>query len=46
LVAILPPGAFIITRLIIAFKNVTDRINKELATAKADAPVAGSRRVG
>jgi electron transport complex protein RnfE len=45
LVAILPPGAFIITGLIIAFKNVIDRIEKERAAAKADAPVAGSRRV-
>jgi electron transport complex protein RnfE len=45
LVAILPPGAFIITGLIIAFKNVIDRIEKQRAAAKADAPVAGSRRV-
>jgi electron transport complex protein RnfE len=45
LVAILPPGAFIITGLIIAFKNVIDRIEKERAAAKADMPTASSRRV-
>jgi electron transport complex protein RnfE len=45
LVAILPPGAFIITGLIIALKNVIDRIEKERAAAKSDAPAASSRRV-
>jgi electron transport complex protein RnfE len=45
LVAILPPGAFIITGLIIALKNVIDKVEKERAAAKSDAPAASSRRV-
>jgi electron transport complex protein RnfE len=45
LVAILPPGAFIITGLIIALKNIIDKVEKERAAAKSDAPTASSRRV-
>ncbi len=45
LVAILPPGAFIFTGLIIALKNMIDgEIEKREAAKKADAP-AESRRV-
>jgi len=45
LLAILPPGAFIITGLLIAIKNQIDARAKRLAAAKADLIVAGSKRV-
>ena len=45
LLAILPPGAFIVMGLLIALKNVFDAHNERLAAARRDAPVAGSKRV-
>lgn len=45
LVAILPPGAFIITGFLIAIKNVIDKHLQERAAAKKDKPVKGSKRV-
>ncbi len=45
LLAILPPGAFIFTGLIIAMKNVIDSRLKARADALKDKPVKGSKRV-
>ena len=45
LVAILPPGAFLVTGCLIALKNQIDTSLEQRAKAKADAPVAGSKRV-
>lgn len=45
LVAILPPGAFLVAGLLIALKNITDaKIQKRLAAKKSKAP-KGSKRV-
>lgn len=45
LVAVLPPGAFLVAGLLIALKNIIDaRIQRRLAAQKAQAP-KGSRRV-
>jgi electron transport complex protein RnfE len=45
LVAILPPGAFLVTGCLIALKNQIDTSLERRAKAQADAPVAGSKRV-
>jgi electron transport complex protein RnfE len=45
LLAILPPGAFIFTGLIIALKNVIDARIKARQDALRERPVAGSKRV-
>ena len=45
LVAILPPGAFLGTGCLIALKNQIDRSAEQRAQLKAEAPVAGSKRV-
>ena len=45
LLAILPPGAFIFTGLIIALKNVIDAKIERRAEARRDPVVRGSRRV-
>ncbi len=45
LVIILPPGAFIVTGFIIAFKNIVDTKIKERRDAVKDVPAAGSKRV-
>jgi electron transport complex protein RnfE len=45
LLAILPPGAFIFTGLIIAVKNLIDAQLKERKDALLDKPAAGSKRV-
>ena len=45
LVAILPPGAFLVTGCLIALKNQVDRSAEQRAQQKAEAPVAGSKRV-
>jgi len=45
LLAILPPGAFIFTGLIIAMKNLIDAKVKARADALKDSPVKGSKRV-
>ncbi|MEM0953847.1 MAG: electron transport complex subunit E [Pseudomonadota bacterium] len=45
LLAILPPGAFIFTGLIIALKNVVDARIKAREDALKDRPIAGSKRV-
>lgn len=45
LVAILPPGAFIFTGLIIALKNIIDTQIKERQAAQTSAVEVGSRRV-
>jgi len=45
LLAVLPPGAFIVTGMIIALKNVIDGQIKTRQNAVKDAPVAGSKRV-
>ncbi len=45
LLAILPPGAFIFTGLLIALKNIIDRGIRDRQAARREAPVAGSRRV-
>lgn len=45
LVAILPPGAFIFTGLLIAIKNVIDTTIKKREESKKSAPVKGSKRV-
>ncbi|MDO3384608.1 electron transport complex subunit E [Gilvimarinus sp. SDUM040013] len=45
LVAILPPGAFIITGILIAGKNVIDKHLADKAAAQKDKPVKGSKRV-
>jgi len=45
LLAVLPPGAFIFTGLIIALKNIIDARIKERQDALKDKPVAGSKRV-
>ena len=45
LLAILPPGAFIFTGLIIAVKNIIDERIKERQDALKEKPVKGSKRV-
>lgn len=45
LVAILPPGAFIVTGLLIAIKNVIDNKLKQRELAQQSSPVKGSKRV-
>ena len=45
LLAILPPGAFIFTGLIIAVKNLIDKTIKQREDALKAKPVAGSKRV-
>ena len=45
LLAILPPGAFIVTGMIIALKNVIDAQIKARQIAAKGAPLAGSKRV-
>ena len=45
LVAILPPGAFLVPGCLIALKNQIDRSAEQRAKLKAEAPVAGSKRV-
>lgn len=45
LLAILPPGAFIFTGLIIAFKNLIDSQIKAREEASKEKPIAGSKRV-
>ena len=45
LLAILPPGAFIFTGFIIAFKNLIDAQIKTRQDARKEKPVTGSKRV-
>jgi electron transport complex protein RnfE len=45
LVAVLPPGAFLFTGLLIAGKNVIDSEIKRRAAARKAAPVKGAKRV-
>jgi electron transport complex protein RnfE len=45
LLAILPPGAFIFTGLLIALKNLIDAQIKRREAARREAPVKGSKRV-
>jgi electron transport complex protein RnfE len=45
LLAVLPPGAFLFTGLLIALKNVIDSGLKARAQAIAERPAAGSKRV-
>ena len=45
LVAILPPGAFLVTGFLIALKNQIDRSIEQRAKAQVEGPVAGSKRV-
>ena len=45
LVAILPPGAFLVTGCLIALKNQIDTSLEQRAKAKGDSPIAGSKRV-
>jgi len=45
LLAILPPGAFIFTGLIIAVKNVVDGRIEKIQNARKEKPVKGSKRV-
>jgi len=45
LVAILPPGAFLVTGCLIAVKNQIDTTLERRAKTQAEAPVTGSKRV-
>ncbi len=45
IVAIVPPGAFLFTGLLIAMKNIIDARLKEREEARKEKPVAGSKRV-
>ena len=45
LLAILPPGAFIFTGLIIAVKNLIDGVIKKRQAALKEKPVKGAKRV-
>ena len=45
LVAILPPGAFLVTGFLIALKNQIDSSIEQRTKAQVEAPVAGSKRV-
>jgi len=45
LVAVLPPGAFIVTGFLIAMKNAVDAQIKRRANARKSKPVKGSKRV-
>lgn len=45
LLLVLPPGAFIVTGLMIALKNKIDSVRAERAAAQAQPIVAGSKRV-
>ncbi len=45
IVAIVPPGAFLFTGLLIAMKNIIDARLKEREEARKDKPIAGSKRV-
>ena len=45
LVVILPPGAFLVTGLLIAGKNSIDAAIKRRADAQKDRPVKGAKRI-
>ncbi|PCK09931.1 MAG: electron transport complex subunit RsxE [Alteromonadaceae bacterium] len=45
LIAILPPGAFLVTGLLIAVKNIIDAHMKKRAAAKSKSPATRSKRV-
>ncbi|BFM21166.1 electron transport complex subunit E [Gilvimarinus japonicus] len=45
LVAILPPGAFIVTGFLIALKNIIDHHQAQRAAARKEKPVKGNKRV-
>jgi len=45
LFAILPPGAFVLTGLLIALKNIIDKMQADSAMRKKDPVIAGSKRV-
>jgi len=45
LVAILPPGAFIVTGFLIALKNIIDHQQAQRAAARKEKPVKGNKRV-
>jgi electron transport complex protein RnfE len=45
LIAVLPPGAFLVTGFLIAIKNAIDAANKRRADAQRDAPVKGAKRI-
>lgn len=45
LVAVLPPGAFLVTGLLIAVKNMVDNELKRREDARKEKPVKGSKRV-
>jgi len=45
LLAILPPGAFIVTAFLIALKNIIDDTLRQRRLRRQPAPVAGSKRV-
>ncbi len=45
LVAILPPGAFIITGFLIALKNISDQHQKDRESQRKEKPIKGNKRV-
>ena len=45
LIAVLPPGAFLVTGLLIAGKNYIDAAIKRRADAQRDRPVIGAKRI-
>jgi len=45
LIAILPPGAFLVTGFLIAIKNSIDAAAKRRGDAQKDAPVKGAKRI-
>ena len=45
LIAVLPPGAFMVLGLLLALKNIIDAKMEAAAKAKKDSVVAGSKRV-
>ena len=45
LIAVLPPGAFLVTGFLIAIKNAIDAANKRRTDAQKDAPVKGAKRI-
>ena len=45
LIAVLPPGAFLVTGLLIAGKNYIDAVLKRRADAQRDRPIKGAKRI-
>jgi electron transport complex protein RnfE len=45
LIIVLPPGAFLVTGLLIALKNIIDNVLRTRADESRDKPIKGAKRV-